>query len=206
MKKMMMIAAMMVATLTASAQHEVGTLTLQPKVGMNVATMTKLDDSKARVGLAVGAEFEYQFADIVSLSAGALYSMEGAKSNLSINIPAFNISATAKETLKMDYINIPILVNVYFAKGLAVKAGIQPALNVNGKYKISANGQSESVNLKDWGVDVKSFELSIPVGLSYEYNNIVLDARYNFGMTKAIKNLDCKNYVFQLTLGYKFEL
>lgn len=48
--------------------------------------------------------------------------------------------------------------------------------------------------------------LSIPVGLSYEISNVVLDARYNWGVTKAFDGLDSKNSVFQVTIGYKFQL
>ena len=51
-----------------------------------------------------------------------------------------------------------------------------------------------------------TFDLSIPVGLSYEYNNFVLDGRYNFGVTNIAKGVNTKNSVFQFTLGYKFEL
>ena len=40
MKKVMILAVMMVATLTASAQQAVGTWSVTPKVGMNLATVT----------------------------------------------------------------------------------------------------------------------------------------------------------------------
>ena len=53
---------------------------------------------------------------------------------------------------------------------------------------------------------VKGFELSIPVGLSYEISDFVIDARYNFGVTKVADGDDCKNSVFQFTVGYKFAL
>ena len=49
-------------------------------------------------------------------------------------------------------------------------------------------------------------DFSIPVGISYEYNNFVVDGRYNFGVTKIIDGFDSKNSVFQITLGYKFDL
>ena len=192
MKKIMMIAAMMVATLTANAQHEVGTLTLQPKVGMNIANLTKIEGGKARIGLAAGAELEYQVADIVSLSAGALYSMQGIKGK----------EDGLTVTLKNDYINVPVMCNVYFAKGLAVKAGVQPGFKASSKVKAEFGGESASASYDG----LKSFDFSIPVGLSYEYNNVVLDARYDWGLTKTFKDLDNKNTVFQFTVGYKFAL
>jgi len=74
-----------------------------------------------------------------------------------------------------------------------------------------------SVELDDY---MKTFDFAIPVGLSYEYQNFVFDARYNFGVTKVFDNAksdwlglgvnmgDAKvhNSVFQFTIGYKFAL
>ena len=183
MKKFMMMVAMAFATLTASAQAEAGTLTLKPLVGINVANITD-DDGDAKVGLAAGAELGYQLNESFAVTAGAIYSMQGAKyEGIKLNI---------------DYINIPILANYYITKGLAVKAGIQPAFKVKSK----AKADDESVDLDMF----KSFDLSIPVGLSYEVSDFVIDARYNWGMTKLVDGFDSKNTVFQFTVGYKFAL
>lgn len=192
MKKILLMAVVMLASVASYAQQAVGTFTLQPKIGMNVASLTKCDGCDPRIGLAAGVEAEYQATDIFSVSAGLIYSMEGNK---------------AKEdgvtlTTKLDYINIPILANVYVTKGLAVKLGVQPAFNVSDKQKLS--GGKASVEAEDVGAE--SFDFSIPVGLSYEYNNVVFDARYNFGVTNIADGGDSKNSVFQFTLGYKFAL
>lgn len=191
MKKILLMAVVMLASVASYAQQAVGTFTLQPKIGMNVASLTKCDGCDPRIGLAAGVEAEYQATDIFSVSAGLIYSMQGNK---------------AKEegvtlTTKLDYINIPILANVYVTKGLAVKLGVQPAFNVSDKQKLSGKA---SVEAEDVGAE--SFDFSIPVGLSYEYNNVVFDARYNFGVTNIADGGDSKNSVFQFTLGYKFAL
>lgn len=192
MKKILLMAVVMLASVASYAQQAVGTFTLQPKIGMNVASLTKCDGCDPRIGLAAGVEAEYWATDIVSVSAGLIYSMQGNK---------------AKEdgvtlTTKLDYINIPILANVYVTKGLAVKLGVQPAFNVSDKQKLS--GGKASVEAEDVGAE--SFDFSIPVGLSYEFNNVVIDARYNFGVTNIADGGDSKNSVFQFTLGYKFAL
>lgn len=192
MKKILLTAVVMLASVASYAQQAVGTFTLQPKIGMNVASLTKCDGCDPRIGLAAGVEAEYQATDIFSVSAGLIYSMQGNK---------------AKEegvtlTTKLDYINIPILANVYVTKGLAVKLGVQPAFNVSDKQKLSGGGAS----LEAEDVGAESFDFSIPVGLSYEYNNVVFDARYNFGVTNIADGGDSKNSVFQFTLGYKFAL
>ena len=183
MKKFMMMVAMAFATLTASAQAEAGTITLKPLVGINVANITD-GDGDAKVGLAAGAELGYQLNESFAVTAGAIYSMQGAKS----------------EGVKMnlDYINIPILANYYITKGLAVKAGIQPAFKVKSEAKVDV----VSVDMDGF----KSFDFSIPVGLSYEVSDFVIDARYNWGMTKVLEGFDSKNTVFQFTVGYKFAL
>ena len=179
MKKFMMMVAMAFATLTASAQAEAGTVSLKPLVGINVANITD-GNGDAKVGLAAGAELGYQLNESFAVTAGAIYSMQGAKND--------------EYKVNLDYINIPILANYYITKGLAVKAGIQPAFNVK------AEGEYGDIE------GFKSFDLSIPVGLSYEISDFVIDARYNWGMTKLLEGFDSKNTVFQFTVGYKFAL
>jgi hypothetical protein len=79
---------------------------------------------------------------------------------------------------------------------------VQPAFLTSAKDKTSGN----SVDIKD---ACNKFDFSIPVGLSYEISNVVIDARYNFGLTKVYKGSDViksKNSVIQITLGYKFDL
>ena len=101
--------------------------------------------------------------------------------------------------INLDYINIPILAQYYPVKGLAIKAGIQPAFNV--RHKASKDGDKVNID------GVKSFNFSIPVGLSYEYQSFVLDARYNIGVTKLFKDADQgRNSTFSITIGYKIAL
>lgn len=199
MKKIMLMAVVLLSSVAASAQHAVGSITLQPKVGMNVANLTEFDNADSRIGLAAGAELEYQVSDIFSLSGGAIYSMQGSKYDRSF------LNQTIRTTTKLDYINVPIMANVYVVKGLAVKLGIQPGFNVNSKQTFSGKTVVGDIDEKA-ELDAKSVDFSIPVGLSYEYNNVVLDARYNWGLTKVFEGSDAKNSVFQITLGYKFDL
>ena len=194
MRKILLVAAMMMASVATFAQNAVGQWTIQPKVGLNIADFQKADDSKVRCGVAVGAEVEYGVSDIFGLSFGALYSMQGCKSD------------KGDLTDKVDYINMPILANVYVAKGLAVKLGLQPGFNVNNSGEASADGVTGSVSGERVGLEAKTVDLSIPVGLSYQYNNFVIDGRYNWGLTKVYDGGDVKNSVFQITVGYKFSL
>ena len=200
MKKLFLIASALLISTGTYAQQEVGSLTIQPKVGLNIANYRSSDDSDPRLGLVAGAEFEYQVTNMLSLSVGALYSMQGATASDSYE------GHNTDVTMKTDYVNIPILANIYVAKGFAVKFGVQPAFNVKADYNVSSQGINVSGSLSDLGVDIKSFDFAIPIGLSYEFNNFVIDGRYNLGVMKMVDDDDTKNSVFQFTVGYKFKL
>ena len=180
-----MMAVMAVAALTASAQNAEGQVTLMPKAGINISSITNSDGAKAKVGFVGGVEAEYGLPSNFSVSAGVLFSMQGAKAK----------EGDAKT--KLNYLNIPILCNYYVWQGLAVKAGVQPGFLLSAK--------AGDLDIKD---GCKTFDLSIPVGVSYEYQKFVLDARYNIGVTKGNKegNDSERNSVFAITLGYKFAL
>ena len=190
MKKLLMIVAMMVATLSANAQNEVGQITLKPMAGMTLATITDFDNVKMKAGLVAGVEAEYGISENFGITGGVLYSMQGCK---------------AKEgdgKMKLDYINVPVLANYYIIPGLAVKAGLQPGFKVRGKWKTEANGQSTEGDFNGG----KSFDLSIPFGISYEFSNFVIDGRYQLGLTDTSNGGSSKNSVFMFSVGYKFSL
>ena len=192
MKKLFLAVVAMMISAATFAQNEVGQLTIQPKVGVNIANITDVNDADPRIGLAAGAEFEYGLTDNIGLSAGVLYSMQGVKT----------IIVDDDCTSKLDYLNVPILANFYVAKGFAVKLGVQPGFKLSSKAKFKEPGGSKEVDVDGF----KSVDLSIPVGLSYQYQNIVFDARYNWGVTKIVDDVDSKHSVFQITVGYKFSL
>lgn len=193
MKKLFLAVVAMMVSAATFAQNEAGQITIQPKVGVNIANITDAVGADPRIGLAAGAEFEYGLTDNIGLSAGVLYSMQGAKAS----------EESVDYTLKLDYLNVPILANFYVSKGLALKLGVQPGFKLSSKVKGEASGVTAELEVED---GVKSIDLSIPVGLSYQYQNIVFDARYNWGVTKIIEDSDSKHSVFQITVGYKFSL
>ena len=187
MKKIILMAALMLSSVATFAQNAVGSISILPKAGLSIANLTDAN-ADAKLGLVVGAEAEYQVTDIFSLSGGLLYSMQGAKwKGKNLPLPIFGNISTGDAKLNLGYLNVPIIANVYVVKGLAVKLGVQPGFCVS-KENTKAN----------------TVDVSIPVGLSYEYQNFVLDTRYNWGVSKVFKNSDSKNSVFQITVGYKF--
>lgn len=225
MKKMLMIAAMMVATMSASAQFEPGTWSIQPKVGMNlskVSNMPKFNDSGVNVdrslyaGFVIGGEFEYQVAKPFSLAAGLNFSMQGCQWD-DYDVTEDGIKYEYKDNrIELNYINLPIVANIYLFKGFAIKGGVQLGYLVSGNVKNTekANNETRDVDFKIYDFCNK-FDVSIPVGISYQVPTIpiYIDGRAIFGLTDIIKKenvapgyKNIKNQVFQLTVGYKFAL
>ena len=206
MKKLFTMVALMAMSLTALAQHEEGDITIQPKVGITISNIT--DGDKSKVNVAYGVEFERFFADQFSASLGVMFTDQGCKYEIYSADGAGNVSDEMK--LDIYYGTLPIMANYYVLPGLALKAGIQPAFRVKAKIKY----KGEKVDFDNYidtmfpgeGNKLNTFDLSIPVGFSYEFKGITFDARYNLGVTKLISNTDdgIYNKVFIMTLGYKF--
>ena len=194
MKKLMMIAAMMLMSMGAFAQNEVGQFTLKPMVGMTLPNITNYD-GKIKVGLAAGVEAEYGITETFGVSAGVLYSMQGCKNK--------DVS-DYKTTL--DYINIPILANYYIVKGLAVKAGIQPGFCVSKKMALKGtatnNGNRLDIDSNEKIEDgIKAFQFAIPVGLSYEYQSFVSHFGFLGYKNEKLKGDDESTKSFGFNLG-----
>lgn len=107
MKKILLLAAIALSSLSVKAQTEPGTFTLMPKVGLNMANVTDLENTKMKAGAVAGVEAEYRASNLMGITAGVLYSMQGVKAD----------KGDYKQ--KLDYINIPILANfhVYASSG-----------------------------------------------------------------------------------------
>ena len=202
MKTWILTIVALLTSVVAVAQRREGTCTVQPKVGLNVST---LSDAQKTIGDACfGMEAEYMITNIFSLSAGVMVSNQGGKYD----------KDGLRYTADIDYANIPIMANVYVLPGLALKAGVQPGFRLkakmetdNGSYDIDEFYKLAGMLIPGEEPKINKFDLAIPVGISYEYENVVLDARYNWGLLK-VENIGPAYYnrVFEVTLGYKFEL
>ena len=189
------------STNIAYAQYEEGQSTIQPRIGMTFSNLTGGD--KMKVDPTLGMEYEYYVNDRFSLAAGVLFTNQGTKYDF---YDEKNRNQTAK--INIYYGALPITANYYLLRGLAVKAGIQPA------FRVKANLKMDGANIDfDSFVDtvfegenntMNKFDLSIPVGLSYEFFRVTLDARYNIGVTNLIKGDNIHQKVLVVTLGYKF--
>ena len=186
MKKLFLMAVAALMAITSVKAQNPGEFYLKPMVGGTLATTTGDSDNKMKFGFVGGFDLGYDFSENFALTLGALYTMQGAKNDIGGDG-------------KMDYINVPLLANVYVTKGLAIKAG--PQVGFMTRAKLNGGDIKDLCNKVDF---------SIPVGLSYEFSDFIIDARYNIGISKIFKSeastVSQRNSVIMLTVGYKIPL
>lgn len=227
MKRIITLAFLSAISLASFAQSKVGTWSVIPHVGVSIASLThqsggiEVGDNQSqevkpqgRPGFTGGVDVMCQASDNIGLSIGLSYVQAGCKyKDVDDNGVIWHDHYD-----RMDYISVPLLAHSYIAPGLSINVGVAPSFLIYGKYHagmqsydLDADGHRTNVQEAEIDQDIKKglrkFTLSIPVGISYEYENVVLDARYNVGMLNVYKHgLSARNKVFEVSVGYKFDL
>ena len=227
MKRIITLAFLSAISLASFAQSKAGTWSVIPHVGVSIASLThqsggiEVGDNQsqelkpqARPGFTGGVDVMYQASDNVGLSLGLSYVQAGCKyKDVDDNGVTWHDHYD-----RMDYISVPLVAHSYIAPGLSINVGVAPSFLIYGNYHAGMQTQDvdtdgHRTNVKEAEIDqdikkgLRNFTLSIPVGISYEYENVVLDARYNVGVLNAYKyGLTARNKVFEVSVGYKFDL
>lgn len=219
MKNLLLVSVFLITALSISAQSEVGTLSVYPRMGLNSSNLTSYSiytsmsadascvNSKRKAGLVIGAEMEYQWLKGVGLTGGLLYSVQGYK------FDDCETSQTPKEMMtgfneSMHYIIMPLMINLYVYKNLAIKTGVQLGYLLKSRCKYSYVTENSKQEFAGNSQIHHKWDFSIPVGVSYEYEKVVLDLRYNLGISNVNKyDVDAsKNSVIMMTIGYKIKI
>ena len=212
-----------------SLAQNTGKWSLTPQVGLTnghwVGDHAAYESN--RLGWTAGVDAENKINERLSLSFGLQYSQIGSTDDINgevyessfINIEdnkKYSYSYTfSNERKNLGFFQIPVLANLYLIKGLSIKAGLQFNLLTRAKVKYHVEGYDEHVPVEfdedeTMGIfsDCSKADISVPVGISYELKNIVLDARYNFGLTRIMRHNPDRYYnrYLSITLGYKFNL
>jgi len=177
----------------ASAQE----FTFGPKVGYNHAELKgknfrEFHDNNSKSGYHVGAFAEIRFNKF-AIQPEVYYSSEGGKWNTTVN------NGTVEHDFNLKYVNVPLMFKYYLTNGIAIEAGPQAGFLTEKNMKF-ADLDPDSAKFND-------FDFSVNVGLSINLPlHLMLSARYNAGLTNVVDHpdVDWKNRVMQLSLGYKF--
>ncbi|MFV0248377.1 MAG: porin family protein [Tenacibaculum sp.] len=212
MRKLLLIAIIAIGY-TVNAQD----IHFGAKAGLNVSILKGDDipeDAKSRISFHLGGVVEFKLSEKFSLQPELIYSVQGSKW---LNLEGLNyvdengINVTASDvdfTLKLDYINIPLIAKYYVTEGLSLEAGPQIGINVVSEGEVKTQGVSTTVDLKELGAEIKSTDFSLNLGAGYKLKNgLNFGVRYNLGLTSisdSNEDEDVKNEVFQFSVGYFF--
>ncbi len=234
MKKVYVTLALACMSIGAMAQVKVG-----PKVGLN---MTKISDGEKTgegvkepytLGLNLGVAFSLPVSESFSIAPEITFSQKGAvlKGEFEDIIGTETFSGSMKNTLRLNYLDIPVLARIAFGESTKGYLNVGPTLGywLGGYDKITVelNGEKESEKQKmvfvDEGYEAKENELSInkknanrlEVGASAgggvmfdtSAGSLMLDLRYNVGLTNMFDYDDAddrimKNHGASLSLIY----
>lgn len=158
------------------------------KGGINVAsvgggTYSGFAGLGSKISFHIGGVAVVPLSEKFALQPELLYSSQGTKWNF-----------VGGNSLKLDYINLPVLGKYYIIEGLSAEAG--PVVG----FLLSTNADKEDYN---------SLDVAFAIGASYSLNeNIFFSLRYNKGITDINKNdlitVNNQNNVFQISAGYAF--
>lgn len=186
MKKISILTALCLLTfLTSNAQD----FTFGVKGGINIASIggnayAGLGGLGSKVAFHIGGLAEIPISEKFAVQPELLYSSQG--SNWALN--------SSGSKLKLDYVNVPLMVKYYIIEGLSAEAG--PLAG----FLLSTNADKE---------DFKSLDIAFGIGGSYKIgDNLFVGLRYNKGIMNINSNPDLdgnnQNNVFQVSVGYAF--
>ena len=233
MKKLLLTLLLLSGACFAGAQGVSGRFSIIPRLGGSAANTTGTKaatgrnnesvNSRYKGGFVAGFDVEYTASPQVGIALGACYATEGSR------FPDMEVFGTQPKSAgyhdwhtDLHYVNVPLTANYYILPGLAVKAGIQIGFLLDAKEKFQRTEiTTDQTGAKQYGDtevhknslkdNFRRTDFSIPVGLSYEYMNVILDARYNFGLTEIHTGglsdvVHSKNRFLTFTVGYRFGL
>lgn len=236
-KRILSLALLLAAVIEINAQEmesPVGKFSVIPHVGVGISNWSnnelsfngsELLKSKYQAGFNGGVDVEYRATKEVAVSLGVNYARLGFKFP---KYQAENENTDKSTTLEgydnihvnLDYIQVPLKVRAYITRNLSLTLGVQAGfLCGDGKWKMDYTQvtiRNEEVTAKETETKThtwptKKLDVSIPIGVSYEYMGVILSAQYNLGLTNvsdAPKEVDksCKNKGFGVSVGYRFML
>ncbi|MDZ7646149.1 MAG: porin family protein [Cytophagales bacterium] len=175
---------------TASAQN----VNFGVKGGLNLYNIENDNSAEydTKTGFHFGILLHIHVAQHFAVQPELLYSVQGAKYTSSIG----------DINLKLEYTNLPFMLQYMFDNGFRLSAGPQIGFLTNAKYEL--NGVS--VDVKD---DFAKIDFAIGAGIGYIHppSGWGVDARYNYGISNINENgsVESFNRGFQLGVLYQFQ-
>jgi len=224
MKKILLLVTALALTIGATAQDKPFTYGL--KAGLNLSQISSgtmkymgerydLDASDMLVGFFVSAHFNYSFGQFFGIQPELSFSMQGSKETGTMDV---GLDMSYSSTVRLNYINIPILFEVKPITNLSIFVGPQIGFNFyksmteKGGIDRFISGSDFDDYLEQGGRKLNSFDFAAVVGLQYAIlGKYLISARYNIGLTSVVGSdtdglsiSGGANRVLQFGIGYQF--
>lgn len=173
------------------------------KFGINLADLrTDENTLSPRSTFHFGIEVEHAFHDKFSIQSELVYSRQGnVRRGETVQGLMFD------NTLSLDYINLPVIINYYVVDGFYVTMGPQIGFLVHAQLQQNVGFDSSEKDARD---NYKNTDFSAVFGAGYKTDwGFSVGLRYNLGFTNVLKtpypytNTE-KNSVLQLSMSYRF--
>jgi hypothetical protein len=161
-------------------------------------------DNGGLTAIYFGVYAEIPVSKAFSIQPELLYSRQGGTQDGSLVFQEGNFNY--ESTFNLSYLTVPIMAKFYVAKGLSLEAGPQIGFLLKSEVDIEVNNallaSSTTEDVKDF---TKSTDFAFNIGAGYQLNSgLNFNLRYNIGLTDAYEDIDAKNSVFQVGVGYTF--
>lgn len=192
MKKIFVMVALALTTLTLSAQED---SQITVKAGVGLSSVVGSDaDTKTTFAYKIGASYDLGLSENFSIIPGIEFTTKGFKSD---NIDG-NIS--------MSYLQIPIFAAYKFPISdnmkLAIKAGPYIGYGLYGSDIEWNSGGKTNVFDSDGGYD--RLDIGAIAGISLDFDQYMIGLEYSRGLKKLDSDYSQFNQAFGVVFGYKF--
>ena len=168
------------------------------KAGVNFATINSdnFDSFTSRTAFHLGFVAEIVITETFSFQPELMYSAQGADYS----------EEFFDGSVKLDYLNLPLMAKYYVAEGFSLEVGPQIGFLLSAKDKGDSDGVSYDEDIKEF---IKGIDFGVNFGAGYKLDNgLNFGARYNLGLTDVNDAYEeggtYKNGVFQVYLGIFF--
>jgi len=207
MKKLFTITVLVLSMFMLSQEANAQLIRYGIKGGVNISNiknMTTLDafeDTKSYTGYHAGDFLGAKFT-IVSVQADILYSVQG--------VSLLETGSTGDFIdLENTYINVPLMAKIHFIPLMNFQAGLQYSFLT----KSVVDGSEDYPFTPGQPIDIKEQfaggDAAILVGIGFDISKLVIDLRYNIGVSdnnSALPTTDqIKSGTFQASVGFRFK-
>lgn len=172
------------------------------KGGINISGFSGKDaiqgNFKDRSDIHLGILGEILVTREFALQPEIIYSSQGA---VSASHDLFELNGR-EVTFKVDYISLPVMLKYFLIPGLSLEAGPRFSFLIDSQARATSNGNATTVDITN---KTEKFDLGVAGGLGYDLPfGIFVQARYLRGFSNIFENVDYRNSLLQLSVGYKY--